>query len=99
MGKIFSEEDLANIIKVERMSASTSTHLAYLKELYNSVEIIDKEPDWKNCFNISLNENIEKQLEIILNTAAGYLYHHNKVAIKIAQMPNVIFIKTENQNA
>lgn len=85
------------IILAERLSASTKIHLAYLKELYNSVELIVKEPEWENCFHVSADD-IENNLDVVLSIAAGYLQHHNKVAIKIAQMPNALFIKTNQGN-
>lgn len=82
------------IIQAERHSASTKVHFAYLTELYKSVELIDKEPEWENCFNIVVDDGIDNHLNVIFDTAAGYLHHHGKVALSIAKMPNSVFIKT-----
>lgn len=79
-------------------AAEAKVHLLYLKHLYNTVELVDTPPEWPNCCNIA-TENIESNLNVVLISAANYLQRQNKVAIKIAQMPNCIFIKMENSNA
>lgn len=89
------------LIEIEKRSASEKTHLQYLKYLYSTAEIVKSEPHWESCFNIAMpkEDNIVDHLDVILNTAAGKLQHSNTIAVKIAKMDHVIFVKTENQNA
>lgn len=90
-------ETLQTLIKIENRRGAERVHLQYLKYLYNEVEIVneDFEPDWLNCFNIMLPENnIENELEVILNTVASYLTHHNAIALKLAHNKNMLFVKT-----
>lgn len=93
-----ADTTLETIIKVEHRRAGEKVHLAYLKQLYNSVKIVDENfvPEWGNCFNIAFADKmVEDDLAVILNTAAAYLQHHGKIAIELAQSNNAIFIKTQ----
>lgn len=87
------------LLKVTAQMVEIKLHLAYLKELYNSSETVLVPPDWRNCFSIAIEDSIKDNLEVILNTAANYLQNHNKIATKIVETKNAIFVKTENNNA
>ena len=89
---------MSDELKIHTQIIEKRIHLAYLKELYNSVELVDKEPNWLNCISLTIDK-IENELIPILSIAADYLQQKNKIATKIAQTSNVIFIKMEKNNA
>lgn len=63
------------------------------------VQSIIKEPEWADCLNCSLPDNVEltaNDKNIILNTLSGALIHKNKIPLEIAKFKNSYFIRTEN---
>lgn len=95
-----SDATLATLIQVENRRGGEAVHIKYLKHLYNEVQIVDDDfvPDWPNCFNIMLpDDKIEDKLDVLLNTVAGYLQHHGKIALQMSQSKNVLYIRTNKE--
>lgn len=63
------------------------------------VQTIIKEPEWNDCINCSLPDDVDLTANdriIILNTLSGALIHKNKIPLEIAKLKNTYFVRTEN---
>lgn len=85
------------LLKVAEMGKAQDKMISRLKSM--RVQAISKEPEWENCINISLPDDIEvtaSNKDAMFNALAGNLVHKNKIPLEIAKFKNSYFVRTEN---
>lgn len=88
-------KNLSDDPKIQKVNEMISRNKAMLRKLKSiSVKVIENEPDWPDCINMSFVDG-HADLKLALINLADYLVHKNKIPIDICKNDKTIWVKTQ----
>ena len=84
-------KSIDSIIQIENRRGAEKVHKLYLKQLFNSIEIINSAsdlPSSRSFISCTLGE-----LEVVFQMLAGMLVHKDLTAVKMYQTDTLIIVE------
>lgn len=94
-----NQDTISLLAKVSIRQGEENILIKYIKMFYDEIEILDKESDWSECFNIQISSDFdmidEGNLSAILNNFAGICQYENKIPLKMSKFENTLYLKVK----
>lgn len=82
---------MEKLIEISKRQGQEDILKKYLMNFYDNKPVIDKEPTWDKCFNIT--DDPEKS-DAVINNAAGWCSHKNLIPLEMCKYQDTIYIRT-----
>lgn len=91
--------DIHKINEIATRQGEISILMKYIKMFYDEAKVVDKEPNWEECYNIQFSSKFnmiaEEDLEPILNNFAGICQYKNKIPLEMVKFKNAFYLKVK----